>query len=94
MKDEEKYGEQFIAKEDAEEMRRRMSEYGEGYGTEWIMMPDGDGKPQMAVLKKGHGTKFFGFGESDAREDGSEESKIEDEVHFMLYTRYEKTFEL
>lgn len=81
-------GEQFIAKEDADEMKRRMEKtYGEGYGTEYIIIPDGDGKPQMALLKKGQGTKFFGFGGSDAREENAEETKIEDEVLFQLYTR-------
>lgn len=83
-------GTKYIAADDAEEMKRQMSKYGDGYGTDWVMIPDGEGQPQLAVLKKGKGSKFFGFGsgEDSAREDPAEEQQpISEDVHFQLYTR-------
>lgn len=65
-----------------------MSDYGEGYGTDWVMIPDGDGHPQLAVLRENKAQKFFGFGSgSETREEPAEEHNIADDVHFMLYTR-------
>lgn len=50
----------------------------DGYGEDWIFMPDGNGLPQVAVLK---------FPDNEARGvlDGSD-------IAYIIYTRYFFTF--
>lgn len=46
----------------------------DGYGEDWIFMPDGNGKPQVAVLKI---------------EDSETRSVLEGpEIAYIIYTRY------
>ncbi|XP_048506725.1 pancreatic triacylglycerol lipase-like [Athalia rosae] len=52
---------------------RQLREKYSGYGEDWIFMPDGNGQPQVAVLK-GHTTDSRSFFE-------------EDDVTFILYIR-------
>lgn len=46
----------------------------DGYGEDWIFMPDGNGQPQVAVLRLGDGEKR-GILDSS-------------EIAYIIYTRY------
>lgn len=46
----------------------------DGYGQDWIFMPDGNDQPQVAVLKHAENDERDIFDES--------------EISFILYTRY------
>lgn len=55
---------------------RQLREKYDGYGEDWIFMPDGNGKPQVAVLKGHHSETRGWFGEPP--------------ITYILHTRYFK----
>ena len=56
------------------EMKSVLREKYDGYGEDWIFMPDGNGKPQVAILK--------GF-------DNHSRGILDNEpISYILYTRY------
>ena len=56
------------------ELRSPLREQYDGYGDDWIFMPDGNGKPQVAILK----------GRPDTRSNILDDQSIT----YILYTRY------
>jgi len=66
-----------------------MAKKGDGYGTDWVMMPDGEGQPQVAILKQTSDGKLLGLWEGN-RSNGDEEKpyNISEDINYRLYTRY------
>lgn len=75
--------------EDVRKVNEIHKDLGPGYGTDWVFMPDGDGNPVVAYLRRNHNSKIFGFFDDNnmQRENEDDELNYENEINYRLYTK-------
>ncbi|KAL0266518.1 UNVERIFIED_CONTAM: hypothetical protein PYX00_009030 [Menopon gallinae] len=78
-------GKDYVAIEDVEAARHHMAKRGYGYGRDWIVMPDGSGSPQIAILNSDFGNELSRVAPDDER--FVDTRPPEETVRLQLFTR-------